>query len=40
MIMIAGASAVALLTLSACDIKDPIYNTPHPDYGTVVVTTE
>lgn len=40
MIMIAGASAVALLALSACDIKDPIYNTPHPEHGTVVVTTE
>ncbi len=40
MITIASASAVALLTLSACDIKDPIYNTPHPDYGKITLATD
>ena len=25
----------ALLLAVSCDVKDPIYNTPHPDHGTV-----
>lgn len=28
------------LFLAGCDVKDPIYNTPHPDSGTVTVTTD
>lgn len=31
--------AIATL-LAACDVKDPIYNTPHPDTGTVTLTTD
>lgn len=33
------ATAV-LLSLAACDVADPIYNTPHPDHGTVTLTTD
>lgn len=29
-----------LLTLAACDPKDPIYNTPHPESGAVTLTTD
>lgn len=31
--------AIATL-LAACDVKDPIYNTPHPNTGTVTLTTD
>lgn len=34
-----GAVAIATL-LAGCDVKDPIYNTPHPDHGTVTLTTD
>lgn len=34
-----GAVAIATL-LTACDVKDPIYNTPHPGHGTVTLTTD
>ena len=30
----------ALLLLAACDVKDPIYNTPHPGQGVVAGITE
>lgn len=33
------AVAGALL-LAACDVKDPIYNTSHPDHGTITLTTD
>lgn len=29
-----------LLTVAACDVNDPIYNTPHPDRGSVILTTD
>lgn len=32
-------SGVALL-LSSCDVKDPIYNTDHPDNGKITLTTD
>lgn len=32
---------IALLAVPAgCDVKDPIYNTPHPDQGMVTLTTD
>lgn len=34
-----GAVATATL-LAGCDVKDPIYNTPHPGHGTVTLTTD
>lgn len=34
-----GAVAIATL-LAACDVKDPIYNTPHPEKGAVTLTTD
>lgn len=36
---LAGAVAAAVL-LAGCDVKDPIYNTSHPDYGTVTLTAD
>lgn len=30
----------AALLLVSCDVKDPIYNTPHPDKGSITGTTE
>ena len=30
----------ALLLLAACDVKDPIYNTAHPDHGQITLTTD
>lgn len=34
-------SACSLLALAAaCDVKDPIYDTPHPGHGTVTLTTD
>lgn len=30
----------ALLLLAACDVKDPIYNTPHPGQGVVTGITK
>lgn len=32
--------AASLILPGACDVKDPIYNTPHPDSGTVTLTTD
>ena len=32
--------AATALSLAACDVKDPIYNTPHPDHGTVTLTAD
>ncbi|MCC8187763.1 MAG: hypothetical protein LIP08_09750 [Bacteroides sp.] len=29
-----------LLMGTGCDVKDPIYYTPHPDHGKIVLTTE
>ena len=34
-----GAVAIATL-LAGCRVKDPIYNTPHPDHGTVTLTAD
>lgn len=34
-----GAVAIATL-LAGCDVKAPIYNTPHPDHGTVTLTAD
>lgn len=34
-----GAVAITTL-LAACDVKDPIYNTPHPEHGTVTLATD
>lgn len=30
----------ATLFLAGCDVKDPIYNTPHPDKGAIVITAD
>jgi hypothetical protein len=30
----------AVLLLSACDVKDPIYNTAHPEQGQIILTTD
>lgn len=30
----------SVLLLASCDVKDPIYNTPHPDHGTVTLTAD
>nr|WP_291591849.1 DUF5119 domain-containing protein [Bacteroides sp.] len=30
----------AVLLLAACDVKDPIFNTSHPDYGIVTLTAQ
>ncbi len=32
--------AGTLLLLSGCDVKDPIYNTAHPDEGQITLTTD
>lgn len=32
--------SVAALSLASCDVKDPIYNTDHPDHGTITLTTD
>ena len=32
--------AAATLSFAACDVKDPIYNTPHPEQGAVTLTTD
>lgn len=33
-------AGAALLTLGACDVKDPIYNTLHPGHGTITLTAD
>lgn len=33
-------SCWAVMALTGCDTKDPIHNTPHPDYGTITLTTD
>lgn len=33
-------AATAAMLLTACDVKDPIYNTSHPDSGTITLTTD
>lgn len=30
----------ALLTVAACDVNDPIYNTPHPELGALTLTAD
>ena len=30
----------AVLLLAACDVKDPIFNTSHPDYEIVTLTAQ
>lgn len=32
--------AATALSLAACDVKDPIYNTPHPEHGKITLTTD
>lgn len=32
--------ACSLVVPTGCDVKDPIYNTPHPEHGTVTLTTD
>lgn len=32
--------AASLLVPAGCDVKDPIYNTPHPEKGTITLTTD
>lgn len=38
-LQLVGTVAIATL-LAACDVKDPIYNTSHPDSGTITLTTD
>lgn len=33
-------ATAALLSLVGCDVKDPIYDTPHPEKGAVTLTTD
>lgn len=33
-------AGAALLTLGACDVKDPIYNTLHPGHGTITLSAD
>lgn len=33
-------AATAALLLTACDVKDPVYNTAHPDHGKITLTTD
>lgn len=33
-------SVFAAISLAGCDVKDPIYNTPHPDKGAIVITAD
>lgn len=33
-------AAVATMLLTACCVKDPIYETPHPNYGRITLTTD
>lgn len=35
-----GAVVVTATLLASCDVKDPIYNTAHPDKGTLTLTTD
>lgn len=37
-ILLAFVGAVSLL--SGCDVKDPIYDTPHPQHGKITLTTD
>lgn len=30
----------AVLLFTSCDVKDPIYNTPHPEHGKITLTTD
>ena len=30
----------AVLLFAGCDVKDPVYNTPHPDQGQITLTTD
>lgn len=33
-------SVFAAISLAGCDVKDPIYNTPHPGHGKITLTTD
>lgn len=35
-----AAAAGALLLLTGCDVKDAIYDTPHPEKGTITLTAD
>lgn len=39
-IIITLLSGWVALLFTGCDIKDPIYDTPHPDHGKVTLTTD
>ena len=32
--------AATALSLAACDVEDPIYNTPHPEQGAITLVTD
>ena len=32
--------AATALSFAACDVKDPIYNTPHPEQGAIPLVTD
>ena len=32
--------AATALSFAACDVKDPIYNTPHPEQGAITLVTD
>lgn len=36
----AAVVVVAAALLAGCDVKDPIYNTPHPEQGKITLTTD
>ncbi|HJA15638.1 MAG TPA: FimB/Mfa2 family fimbrial subunit [Candidatus Butyricimonas faecavium] len=38
-LMIIATTGVAML-LTACDVEDPIYDTPHPNHGKITLTTD
>ncbi|WP_294559126.1 FimB/Mfa2 family fimbrial subunit [uncultured Bacteroides sp.] len=33
-------SVFSAISLAGCDVKDPIYNTPHPGHGKITLTTD
>ncbi len=33
-------SAAAAILIGACDVKDPVYNTPHPEHGKITLTAD
>ena len=35
-----AVTVAVMLLLASCDVKDPIYNTAHPDHGQITLTTD